>query len=76
MQKDVVRFIIFLYFSLLKFCGNYAVIFYAVDVFSGIDIKHVVMHMMDHDQYTPETGNPDINSTYKSYEGIVLSIYF
>ena len=32
------------------------------------------MHMMDHDQYTPETGNPDINSTYKSYEGKVFSI--
>ena len=67
-------FIIFLYFSLLKFCGNYAVIFYAVDVFSGIDIKHVVMHMMDHDQYTLDTSNPDINATYKSYEGKVLSI--
>ena len=62
------------HFSLLKFCGNYAVIFYAVDVFSGIDIKHVVMHMMDHDQYTLDTGNPDINSTYKSYEGIIILI--
>ena len=57
---------------MLKFCGNYAVIFYAVDVFSGIDIKHVVMHMMDHDQYKSDKVNPDINSTYKSYEGKVI----
>ena len=32
------------------------------------------MHMMDHDQYKLDTGNPDINSTYKSYDGKVLSI--
>ena len=34
------------------------------------------MHMMDHDQYTLDTGNPDINSTHQSYEGKVSSILY
>lgn len=54
-----------------QFCGNYAVIFYAVDVFSGIGIKHVVMEMM----MEGKTFNMDEESQVTNVTSTYLSGY-